>query len=61
MNPVFEVNGVLVVLHPLYMVSVALEQFGGHVICLAEHGQAIPDTPDELLALALGGATVGCQ
>lgn len=55
MNPVFEVEGVLVVLHPLDMVSVALDQLGERVSSLAaEHGQAIADALDELLTRSWG-------
>jgi toxin CcdB len=39
MNPVFEIAGQTVVLHPLDMVSVALEQLGPVVGSLAEQGQ----------------------
>lgn len=49
MNPIFCVENVDVVLHPLDMVSVALEQLGEHVGSLAEQGQAIADALDELL------------
>ena len=49
MNPVFEVEGLEVVLHPLDMVSVAVDQLGRHVASLAEHGQTIADALDELL------------
>lgn len=49
MNPVFDVQGVLVVLHPLDMVSVALVQLGEYVISLAGNGQAIADALDELM------------
>ncbi|MDB5849035.1 MAG: cytotoxic protein ccdB-like protein [Rhodoferax sp.] len=49
MNPMFEVEGIRVVLHPLDMVSVALEQLGEHIGSLAEQGQAIADALDELL------------
>ena len=54
MNPVFEVEGVPVVLHPLDMVSVALDQLGEHAASLAEHGQAIADALDELLTRSWG-------
>ncbi|MEO6272323.1 MAG: CcdB family protein [Rhodoferax sp.] len=52
MHPVFEVEGVPLVLHPLDMVSVAVDQLGEHVTSLAEQGQAIADALDELLARA---------
>ncbi len=54
LNPVFEVEGVPVVLHPLDMVSVALDQLGEHVDSLADHGQAIADALDELLTRSWG-------
>ena len=54
MNPVFEVEGIAVVLHPLDMVSVALDQLGEHVASLAGHGQAIADALDELLTRSWG-------
>jgi toxin CcdB len=54
MNPVFDVEGVSVVLHPLDMVSVALDQLGGQVTSLAEHGQDIADALDELLTRSWG-------
>ena len=49
MNPVFSVEGVEVVLHPLDMVSVAIDQLGPLEGSLADHGQAIADALDELL------------
>lgn len=54
MNPVFEVEGVPLVLHPLDMVSVAVDQLGEHATSLAEQGQAIADALDELLTRACG-------
>ena len=54
MNPVFRLKGVDVVLHPLDMVSVALDQLGPHVGTLAEQGQAIADALDELLTRSWG-------
>lgn len=49
MNPVFQIQGVDVVLHPLDMVSVAVDQLGEHVASLAESGMSISDALDELL------------
>jgi toxin CcdB len=49
MNPVLEVEGVQLVLHPLDMVSVEVDQLGEHVTSRAEHGQVIADALDELL------------
>ena len=54
MNPVFEVKASKVVLHPLDMVSVALDQLGPRVDSLAQHGQAIADALDELLTRSWG-------
>jgi toxin CcdB len=49
MNPSFKVRGVVLVLHPLDMVSVACDQLGECVGSLVEHGQEISDALDELL------------
>ena len=54
LNPVFQVEGVAVVLHPLDMVSVAINQLGEHIASLADHGLAISDALDELLTRAWG-------
>ena len=54
MNPVFVVDGNDVVLHPLDMVSVALDQLGEHVGSLAADGQAIADALDDLLTRSWG-------
>jgi len=54
MNPVFDVEGEPVVLHPLDMVSVAWDQLGDRVTSLADHGQAIADALDELLTRSWG-------
>jgi toxin CcdB len=54
MNPVFRVEAVDVVLHPLDMVSVALDQLGEPVGSLATQGQAITDALDELLTRSWG-------
>ncbi len=54
MNPVFNVKGTSVVLHPLDMVSVALDQLGAKVDSLAEQGPAIADALDELLTRSWG-------
>ena len=49
MNPVFQIEGVDVVLHPLDMVSVAVNQLGVQVATLADSGLTISDALDELL------------
>ena len=54
MNPVFAVEGVAVVLHPLDMGSVPMDQLGEHVVSLGEHGQAVADALDELLTRSWG-------
>ena len=54
MNPVFQVEGIHVVLHPLDMVSVALDQLGEQVGSLVEQEQAISDALDELLTRSWG-------
>lgn len=50
LNPVFHFSGMDVVLHPLDLVSVALDQLGERVGSLAERGQDITDALDELLS-----------
>lgn len=54
MNPVFTIEGVELVLHPLDTVSAALEQLGEVAGSLAEHGQRIADAMDELLTRSWG-------
>lgn len=54
MNPVFVLDGIKVVPHPLDMVSVAVDQLGAHAGSLAEHGRAITDALDELLTRSWG-------
>ena len=49
LNPVFQVQGVHVVLHPLDMVPVAMDQLGEKIASLTEQGQLISDALDELL------------
>ena len=48
-NPVFQIEGIDVVLHPLDMVSVAVDQLGQHAASLADQGLSISDALDELL------------
>ena len=54
LNPVFSIKSASVVLHPLDMVSVALDQLGPKVDSLTEHGQSITDALDELLTRSWG-------
>ena len=54
LNPVFQVQGVNVVLHPLDMVSVAIDQLGEKTASLAEQGQLIADALDEFLNRSWG-------
>ena len=54
MNPVFVIEGIRVVLHPLDMVSVAWDQLGDAVGSLAHEGQVIADALDELLTRSWG-------
>jgi toxin CcdB len=49
MNPVFTIEGIEVVLHPLEIVSVAIEQLGEKIGSLTEDGSRITDALDELL------------
>lgn len=52
LNPVFTVQGIKVVLHPLEMVSVALENLGEKVATLAQESDAIVAALDEMLTRA---------
>lgn len=54
LNPVFKIKGQTLVLHPLDMVSVAIEQLGPCVATLSDQGQAISDALDELLTRSWG-------
>ena len=47
-NPVFTIENTELVLHPLEMVSVALDQLGEKIGDLQEHGAAIADALDEV-------------
>lgn len=49
LNPVFRFAGMDLVLHPLDMVSVAMDQLGEHAGNLSERGQDITDALNELL------------
>ena len=53
-QPVFVIEGIRVVLHPLYMVSVALDQLGDTVGSLQKQEQIIADALDELLTRSWG-------
>jgi len=54
MNPVFQVEGLEVVLNPLEIVSLALDQLGLQVGSLANQGQSIADALDELFSRSWG-------
>ena len=54
MNPAFVIEGVPVVLHPLDMVSVAVDQLGEVVGSLDQEGQVVADALDELLTRSWG-------
>lgn len=56
LNPVFRIEGVEVVLHPLDTVSVAVDPLGQQVASLADEGQRIAGAVDEPLARSWGGA-----
>ena len=49
-NPTFKIRGTPVVLHPLEIVSVPLEQLGDVVESLSDDGQQIIAALDELLS-----------
>jgi toxin CcdB len=51
-NPTFKIRGTPVVLHPLELVSVPLEQLGDYVESLSEEGQQIIAALDELFSRA---------
>lgn len=51
-NPTFKVRGTPVVLHPLEIVSIPIEQLGELVGSLSEEGQQIIAALDELLSRA---------
>lgn len=52
LNPVFTIDSVEVMLHPLEVVSVATDQLGEKVVNLAEDGGRIMAAMDELLTRA---------
>jgi toxin CcdB len=49
LNPVFEIEGQKVMLHPLDMVSIAINKLGDYVMSLADDGITIADALDDLL------------
>jgi toxin CcdB len=51
-NPTFNIRGIAVVLHPLEMVSVPLDQLGDLVGSLSDDAQLIVAALDELLSSA---------
>jgi toxin CcdB len=51
-NPAFKVRGTPVVLHPLEIVSIPIEQLGDLVGSLSDEGQSIIAALDELLSRA---------
>jgi toxin CcdB len=51
-NPTFKVRGTAVVLHPLEIVSIPIEQLGELAGSLSEEGQQIIAALDELLSRA---------
>ncbi len=54
MNPMLQVAGETLVLHPLDMVSVDLSQLGDYAGSLTDQGPAIADALDELLTRSWG-------
>ena len=52
LNPTFKIRGTSVVLHPLEIVSIPIEQLGELVGTLSEEGQQIIAALDELLSRA---------
>ena len=53
-NPTFKIGRVAVVLHPLELVSVAVDKLGKPVASLASEGNRIVGALDELLSRAWG-------
>lgn len=53
-NPVFKIENISVILHPLEIVSAPNEQLGEFVVSLAPEGGRIADALDELLTQAWG-------
>jgi toxin CcdB len=53
-NPVFKIESVQTVLHPLELVSIPVRQLGDFVVSLAHEGNRIADALDQLLTQAWG-------
>jgi toxin CcdB len=51
-NPTFRIGGAKVILHPLEMVSIPVDQLGSPVESLAAEGQSIIGALDELFSRA---------
>jgi toxin CcdB len=54
LNPTFKVKGIVVVLHPLEIVSIANEHLGERIGSLADEADAIIAALDELFTRAFG-------
>lgn len=54
LNPVFSIENTELVLHPLEMVSMALDQMGEKVASLQDRGAEITDALDEIFTRAWG-------
>jgi toxin CcdB len=54
LNPTFKVKGIVVVLHPLEIVSIANEHLGERVGALADEADAIIAALDQLFTRAFG-------
>ena len=54
LNPVFTIETIELVLHPLEMVSIALDQLGEKVTSLQDQGAEITDALDEVFTRAWG-------
>ncbi len=54
LNPQFQIDGLDLVLNPLEVVSLSLDQLGEHVGNLADQGQAITDALDEVFSRSWG-------
>ncbi len=52
LNPAFTVEGIEVVLHPLEIVSVAIDQLGEKIATLEQEGDRIAAAMDEMLTRA---------